>query len=130
MFCHFILYARITENDLIVQLFGDHLKFASPADKWFKELDTNKPWKEVKISFLDCFPPVERAKQTETELERELCKLRLKVEDLGKKEKYAGEEVYTTVIFMEKALSLAKQAKINTGSNSIWKVCDELPEII
>jgi len=130
MFRRFILYARITENDLIVQSFGDHLKFASPADEWFKELDANKPWKEVEISFLDRFPPVERAKRTETELERELCELRLKVEDLGKKEKYAGEEVYTHVIFAEKALSLAKQAKINTGSNSIWKVRDELPEII
>lgn len=66
----------------------------------------------------------------ETELEQELCELRLKVEDLGKKEKYAGEEVYTHIIFAEKALSLAKQAKISTGSNSIWKVHDELPDII
>jgi len=56
--------------------------------------------------------------------------LRLKVEDLGKKERYAGEDVYTHVIFAEKALSLTKQAKINTGSNSIWKVRDELPDII
>ena len=52
------------------------------------------------------------------------------MEDLGKKEKYAGEEVYTHVIFAEKALSLAWQAKISGGSNSIWKVHDELPEII
>ena len=73
---------------------------------------------------------MERAKRTETELERELCELRLKVEDLGKKEKYAGEDIYTHILFAEKALSLAKQAKISAGSNSIWKVCNELPDII
>ena len=49
------------------------------------------------------------------------------MEDLGKKEKYAGEDIYTHVIFAEKALSLAK---ISNGSNSIWKVQDELPDII
>ena len=38
--------------------------------------------------------------------------------------------MYTHVIFAEKALSLAKQAKISAGSNSIWKVRDELPDII
>ena len=38
--------------------------------------------------------------------------------------------MYTHVIFAEKALSLAKQAKISNSSNSIWKVHDELPDII
>ena len=129
-FRRFTTYARITEQDLIIESFGDHLKYASPADDWFKELGKKSTWKEVEAAFLERFPPIERAKRTETELERELCELRLKVEDLGKKEKYAGEEVYTHVIFAEKALSLAKQAKISTSSNSIWKVCDELPDII
>ena len=130
-FCCFIMYAHITENSNIIESFGNHLKYGSPADKWFSELDTTQlTWKQTEKVFLECFPPVEKAKRTETELERELCKLRLKVEDLGKKEKYAGEEVYTHVIFAEKALSLARQAKISRGSNSIWKVCDELPEII
>jgi hypothetical protein len=129
-FRRFTTYAHITENELIIESFGDHLKYASPADDWFKELGKKTTWKEVEAAFLERFPPIERAKRTETELERELCELRLKVEDLGKKEKYAGEEVYTHVIFAEKALSLAKQAKISTGSNSIWKVRDELPDII
>ena len=125
------MYAHIKENEQIIDSFGDHLKYASPADEWFQELDKKTlTWKELEAAFLVCFPPVERAKRTETELERELCELRLKVEDLRKKEKYAGEDVYTHVIFAEKALSLAKQAKISTGSNSIWKVRDELPDII
>ena len=111
------MYTRITENSSIIDTFGDHLKYGSPANEWFSELGTTtSTWKEVK-----------KAKQIETELERELCELMLKVEDLGKKEKYAGEDVYTHVIFAEKTLSLAK---ISTGSNLIWKVQDELPDII
>jgi len=130
-FRRFTTYACITESALIIESFGDHLKYVSPVDEWFQELDTKDlAWKDVKAAFLSCFPPVERAKRTETKLERELCEMRLKVEDLGKKEKYVGEDVYTHVIFAEKALSLAKQAKISTGSNSIWKVCDKLLDII
>ena len=122
-FCRFTTYAHITENSSIIESFGDHLKYGSPADEWFGKLNTTASmWKDVEKAFLERFPLVEKAKRTETELERELCELRLKVEDLGKKEKYAGEDVYTHVIFAEKALSLAKQAKIHTGSNSIWKV--------
>ena len=125
------MYARITENSNIIESFGDHLKYGLPADEWFGELDTTQlTWKQVEKVFLERFPPVEKAKRTETKLERELCKLRLKVEDLGKKEKYAGEEVYTHIIFAEKVLSLAKQAKINDGVNLIWKVHNELPNII
>jgi len=127
----FTTYAHITESEHIIESFGDHLKYASPADEWFQELNIKEPtWKKVEAAFLEHFPLGERAKRTETELERELCEMRLEVEDLGKKVKYAGEEVYTHIAFAEKALSLAKQAKISAGSNSIWKVCDELPDII
>jgi len=130
-FCCFTMYTHIKENKQIIEPFGDHLKYVSPADEWFQELDTRTlTWKAVESTFLECFLPVARAKKMETKLERELCKLRLKAEDLGKKEKYAGEDVYTHVIFVEKALSLMKQAKISTSSNSIWKVHDELPDII
>jgi len=126
-FHRFTMYTCITENELIIESFGDHLKYASPADNWFKELADKTTWKKVEAVFLEHFPPIERAKSTETELEWELCELRLKVEDLGKKEKYVGEEVYTHVIFAERALILVK---ISTGSNSIWKVRDQLPDII
>ena len=44
--------------------------------------------------------------------------------------KYTGEDVWSHVAFAEKALSLAQQAKINTSSNLIWKVRNELPDII
>ena len=130
-FRRFITYTHITKNERIIDCFRDHLKYVSTADEWFKELEIKeKTWKDIDKEFLQCFPPVEKAKRMETVLERELCELRLKVEDLEKKEKYVGEEVYTHVIFAEKALSLAKQAKISNGLNSIWKVHDKLPSII
>lgn len=44
-------------------------------------------------------------------------------------EKYQRVDVWSHIAFTEKVLSLAKQAKISMGSNSIWKVCDELPKI-
>ncbi|EDR12210.1 uncharacterized protein LACBIDRAFT_311353 [Laccaria bicolor S238N-H82] len=119
-----------SDNNLIIKSFGDNLKFVSPVDKWFKELTKKTMWKEVEAESLTRFLPIEKAKRMETELERELCELRLRVEDLGKKEKYVGKEVYTHVIFAEKALSLAKQAEISNSSNLIWKVQDELPDIM
>ncbi|EDR16009.1 uncharacterized protein LACBIDRAFT_301586 [Laccaria bicolor S238N-H82] len=130
-FRRFMMYLHITEDERMVESFGDHLKSSSPAEEWFKEQDASKKaFKVVEAAFLERFPPVAKAKKTETELERDLCELRLKVEELGKMEKYQGEDVWSHVVFAEKALSLAKQAKISTGTNSIWKVRDELPEII
>jgi len=122
---------NIMENPHMISSFKNYLKYNSPADEWFRELNTEgMTWKTLEKGFLECFPPIQKAKKSESELERELCELRLKVDELGKKEKYAGEEVWLHVAFAEKALSLARQAKIDKGSNSIWKVCDELLEII
>jgi hypothetical protein len=122
---------NITSDARMNSSFENYLKYNSPADEWFKELNTSEmTWKALEKAFLERFPPIQKAKKSESELERELCELRLKADELGKKEKYAGEEVWSHVAFAERALSLARQAKINTGSNSIWKVRDELPEII
>jgi len=121
---------NITENAHMISSFENYLKYNSPADEWFRELNTMEmTWKTLK-EFLVRFPPIQKVKKSESELERELCELRLTADDLGKKVKYAGEDVWLHVTFAEKALSLARQAKINTGSNSIWKVRDELPDII
>lgn len=56
--------------------------------------------------------------------------MRLKPSDLGKTEKFGGEEVWTHMVFADKALNLAKRAGINGGSSSIWQVRDHLPDII
>ena len=70
-FHRFLMYACITENRSIINTFGDHLTYGSLADEWFSKLDaTTSTWKEVEKEFLQHFPPVKKAKQTETELER------------------------------------------------------------
>ena len=96
--------------------FENYLKYSLPADKWFKELDILKmDWKELEKKFLEQFPPIQKANKLESELERELHDLRLTVNYLGKKEKYVGEEVWLHMAFTERALTLARQAKINTS---------------
>ena len=124
-------HLHITEDKHMVESFSNHLKSSSQVEEWFKKLDVQKKtFKVVKAAFLEHFPPVVKVKKTETELEKELCKLQLKVEELGKVEKYQGEDVWSHITFTKKVLSLTKPAKINMGSNSIRKVHDELPEII
>ena len=83
---------NVTENARMISSFENYLKYSSPADEWFKELETEGiTWKVLEKTFLERFPPIQKAKKSESEVERELCELRLKVDDLGKKEKYAGE---------------------------------------
>jgi hypothetical protein len=64
-------------------------------------------------------------------LERELGAMRIRTEELGKTEKFRGEDVYYThMIFAEKVLDLAKRAKIEGSTSGLWNVRDELPEIL
>ena len=99
----------------MISSFENYLKYNSLVDEWFKDLDMQTTWKALEKLFLDCFPPIQKAKKSESELERELCELRLTADRLGKKVKYAEEEVWSHVSFGKKALSLARQVKINTG---------------
>ena len=48
--------------------------------------------------------------------------MRIKKEELGKIEKYMGEDVYMHMVFAEKILDLAKQAKIKTSTSGLWSV--------
>ena len=48
--------------------------------------------------------------------------MRIKTEELGKIEKYMGEDVYMHMVFAEKILDLAKQAKIKTSTSGLWSV--------
>ena len=122
---------NMTENARMISSFKNYLKYSSPADEWFKEQEIKgMTWKALEKAFLERFPPIQKAKKLELELEREPCELRLKVDDLGKKGEHVEEEVWLHVVLAEKALSLARQAKINKGSNLIWKVCNKLPKII
>lgn len=73
--------------------------------------------------FQTCFPAVEKAQKSTIELERELQGLRLETDKLGEMDIYGGQEVWLHIAFAERALDLAKHAKIDGSTSSIWAVC-------
>ena len=114
-----------------ISLFELYLKSDSPAEEWFNDAKTPKgTWAELEQEFKNRFPNVTKATKTATELERELGAMRITTEELGKTEKYRGEEVYTHMIFAEKILDLAKRAKVETSTSGLWTVRDKLPEVL
>ena len=57
--------------------------------------------------------------------------MRIKPEELGRTEKYWGEDMYTHVIFTEKIIDLALRAKIETTTSlGLFILRDNLPEIL
>lgn len=114
-----------------IENFGDHLKSNLPAEEWYNDPTTPKAtWAGFQAAFTARFPGVVKAKKTGTDLERELREMRLSPSELGKTERFGGEDVWTHVAFADKALDLAKRAGIDTGSSSIWAFRDELPDIL
>ena len=88
-------------------------------------------YSEFEQSFRQHFPNVEKMKKMKLELERKLAEMRIKVKDLGMIEKYRGEDVYTHMVFAEKILDLAKQAKIETTTSlGLFMLQDNLPEVL
>lgn len=87
-------------------------------------------WTAVQAAFHLRFPPVEKVVQSKSELECELVQMSLRMEDLGKTELFRGQNVYTHVIFANKALALANRAGIAQTTTLICAVCDNLPSIL
>ena len=121
----------MTTSDQKLELFELYLKSDSPAEAWFNDNRTpKKTWVEFEAEFRAKFPNIVKATKTKVEIERELEQLKMGMEELGKTEKYRGEEVYTHIILAEKILDLAKQAKIEESTSGLWKVRDNLPETL
>ena len=118
-------------DDQKIGFFELYLKSDSPAEDWYNDPNTTKKtWAELEMEFKARFPNVKKATKTAPELERELGTMRITTEELGKTEKYRGEEVFTHIIFAEKILDLAKRAKIEESTSGLWNVRDELPEVL
>lgn len=132
------IYRRATINNsnmntdaARIENFQNYLGSDSPAEEWYEdEGKVLTKWTEFEAAFFAKFPTIDKARKTTVELERELAGLRLRVEDLGKKEKYGGQEVWSHIAFAENAINLARRAKIEKGTSSLWPVRDELPEVI
>ena len=125
------LASGTVDDDKKMELFELYLKSDSPAEEWYESAKAGKKmWAALEQAFKDRFPNVKKATKTAPELERELGTMRIKTEELGKTEKYRGEDVHTHMIFAEKILDLAKRAKVETSTSGLWKVRDELPEVL
>ena len=115
----------------IIRTIGYWLKSDSPAEEWFNEPNTPKAkYSTFKAEFMAKFPNIEKAKKTGPELERELSAMRITTEELGKTELYMGQEAYTHIIFAQKMLDLARQAKIEKTTSSIFSLRDHLPKVL
>ena len=122
---------KVTADKDKIETFGDYLKGGSPAEEWFEDEGKGlATWAELQNAFTARFPAITRAKKSQSELERELQALQLPIDKLGKTETYGGEDVYTHIVFAEKALDLAKRAKIATTTHLIWQVRDQLPDVV
>ena len=69
-------------------------------------------------------------KKTTEEYEEEITGLQLKMEDLGKKEKIAGREVYAHIAWADKMGTIVRGAKLDTTSTYIGHVRKELPKLL
>ena len=56
--------------------------------------------------------------------------MRIKTEDLEKTEQYKGQNVYSHIVYADKLLDLAKQAKMERTTSSLYAVCDNLPKVL
>jgi hypothetical protein len=86
-------------------LFELYLKSDSPAEDWYIDAKGKKDWKTwdaLEQDFKDRFPNIKKATKTAPELERELRAMRIKTEELGKMEKYRGEEDELPEVLREK----------------------------
>jgi hypothetical protein len=117
---HVFLATGRTADDQKTSFFELYLKSDSPAEEWYNDANTpKKTWAEIEKEFKVRFPNIKKAMKTAPELERELGAMRLATEELGKTEKYRGEDVYMHMIFAEKILDLAKRAKIETSTSGL-----------
>jgi hypothetical protein len=119
-------------NDVRKQQFRYFLQADSAADEWYEELQPadKKDWDAIEAAFNKRWPRQKAAKKTTEEYEEEITGLRLKMEDLGKKEKTAGREVYSHIVWADKMATIVKGAKIETTTTYIGHVRKELPKLM
>ena len=112
--------------------FPYYLQAYSVADEWFAELpdEKKKTWGDIEVAFRARWPKKQQIKKTDEEYEDEIIGRKLKEEDLGKREKVAGMEVYSHVAWADKMATTVKSAKLEKTTNHLRQVRKELPTIL
>lgn len=112
--------------------FPNFLQADSIADEWFEELpetDT-KDWSRIVTAFRKRWPRKKAIKKTVEEYEEEITGLQLKMDDMGKKEKVAGRDVYSHIAWADKMLTIVKGAKLEDTTTYIGHVRKNLPKLL
>ena len=119
-------------DDVKKRQFRYFLQADSAADEWFDELpqEDKKDWDALEDAFNKCWPRKKAAKKTKEEYEEEITGLQLKMDDLGKKEKTAGRDVYSHIVWADKMATIVKGAKIEATTTYIGHVRKELPKLL
>ena len=114
------------------QQFPNFLQADSVADEWFEDLTPadKKEWTSIEAVFRKRWPRKKAAKKTKEEFEEEIMGLRLKMEDLGKKEKVTGREVYSHIAWADKMATIVRGAKLEATTTYIGHVRKELPKLL
>jgi len=112
--------------------FKYYLQADSVADEWYAELveDDKKTWEDIETAFGKRWPRKKLTKKTDDEYEDEILGRKLKTEELGKKEKVAGRDVYSHIAWADRMGTTVKSAKLEKTTTYIRQVRKELPSIL
>lgn len=120
-----------TDNTRKAQ-FPHYLQADSVADDWYAELteDDKKTWADIEAAFKKRWPRKKQVKKTAEEYEEEIVDNTLKTEDLAKKEKIAGRDVYSHIAWADRMATIVKGAKLQKTTTHIRQVRKNLPTIL
>ena len=104
--------------------------YSYPLPAWVPKPMTIPNWNAIMTSFSLRWLRKKAAKKTTEEYEEEITGLMLKMEDLGKKEKTAGREVYSHIAWADKMTTIMKGAKIENTTMYIGHIWKELPKLL
>jgi hypothetical protein len=112
--------------------FPYYLQADSVADEWYMDLTDGekKTWVDIEAAFRKRWPRKKQVKKTDEEYEDEILNRKLKTEDLGKKEKVAGRDVYSHVAWADKMATSIKGAKLEKTVTHIRQVRKDLPVML
>ena len=119
-------------DDVKKAQFPNYLQADSAADDWFLDLSEaeKKSWADIEAAFRKRWPRRKQVKKTTEEYEEEIDSQKLKTEDLAKKEKVAGREVYSHIAWADRMATIIKGAKLDKSTTHIRQVRKELPVIL
>ena len=112
--------------------FPNYLQADSVADEWYADLleGDKSTWADIEAAFRTRWPRKRQAKKTDEEHEDEIMDRKLEAEDLGKREKVAGREVYSHIAWADKIETIIKSAGLEKTTTHIRRVRMGLPTIL